>query len=80
VGISKKRAVGFLDGDVDRAQPGAVHAREGLEVGAGIDHGDVHLHPQRLGFFDGPGHGGAGLLQCDVFHRGASFVVRGLRA
>jgi hypothetical protein len=57
---------GFLDRDIDGAEPGAVLADEGLEVSAGVDHGDVHL-----GFdFSGLGHGGdhdeVGLFGADV--------------
>ena len=34
---------GLGSGDVDAAQPGAVHAGEGFQVAPGIDDGDIHL-------------------------------------
>src|SRR5205807_10342908 len=33
---------GLLDGDVDAAEPGVLHALEGDEVATGVDDGDVH--------------------------------------
>ena len=38
--LEEHRGAGLGRGHVDRAQHGAVHADEGLEVGAGIEHGD----------------------------------------
>jgi len=50
VGRSKKRAVrAFLIAMSMLAQPRPVHAGEGLEVGAGVDDGDVHLRADGLG-------------------------------
>src|SRR5262249_19082385 len=37
----------LLDGDVDAADPGVVHAQEGLEIRARIDHGDAHRRLDR---------------------------------
>src|SRR5262245_66244107 len=41
--------LGLLDGNIDGAYPGVVHAHESLEIGAGIDHGDAHLSLERDG-------------------------------
>jgi hypothetical protein len=33
---------GLVDRDVDAAEPGAVHAGESLQTGAGVDDRDIH--------------------------------------
>ena len=59
---------GLADRDVDRAQPGAVHPRERLQVGTDIDDGDVHLRSDLGGFLLGGCHRGFSLLEVDVRH------------
>src|ERR671911_2979240 len=64
--IEQTGGAGFLDGDVDAAEPGAVHASEGLEVGSGIDDGDIHQDTHVGGSGDRRLHDRLGLGQTDV--------------
>ena len=64
--IEQASGAGFLDGDVDAAEPGAVHAGEGLEVGSGIDDGDIHQDTHVGGRRNRRLHDRLGLGQTDV--------------
>src|SRR5450759_3020044 len=37
------RCLGFLDGNIDAADPGIVHPVKGLEIGARVDNGNTHF-------------------------------------
>ena len=60
--------LGLLEGDVDRTEHGSVHAGEGLEMAAGVEHGDVHRHADFRGFRFAGGDQRLGLVRGDV-HR-----------
>ncbi len=61
--VESTRGPGLLDGDVDAAQPGFVHAREGNEAAAAIDDGDVLRLAGLHGFFLGSVDDFEGFLQ-----------------
>jgi hypothetical protein len=56
---------GLLLGDVDRADPGAVHALEGEQVSAGADDRDVHGLLNLFGLLGGGGDDAAGVFEGD---------------
>ena len=63
--VEGPRGVGLLDRDVDRAEPGLVHADVGDEVAAGVGDRDVHRLADfgrlLLCCFDDP----LGVFECD---------------
>jgi hypothetical protein len=66
VHVKKAGRAGLADGNVDGAQPGAVHAGKGSQVGAPVHQGNVHEHAQLLGFVFGGLDGPGGLFKSKV--------------
>ena len=67
--------LGLLDGDVDTADPGVIHAGKGFQFRAGIHHGDTHLSIDGSGFRQGGVHGFLSLFEGDM-HEGLPGQVR----
>ena len=63
--VEGPRGVGLLDRDVDRAEPGLVHADVGDEVAAGVGDGDVHRLADLGGLLLGGVDDAAGVFEGD---------------
>src|SRR5579875_187184 len=60
------RRLRFLDGNIDAANPGVVHAVEGLEICTRIDDGDAHFGAKFLRALAGGFYGDLRVDDCDM--------------
>lgn len=74
--VEGARGPGFVDGDVDGAEPGVFHALEGEEVAAGADDGEAHGLVEVLRFLCGGFEDAASVGEREGFVGGGHVIPR----
>src|SRR5690348_253316 len=63
--VEGTRGEGFVDGDINTADPGAIHADMRHQVATAVGDGNVHRLTNFSGLLLGRGNHASGIVECD---------------